>query len=153
LETGGQRDIQVILGQDVAELFQDNDTDLATLLARDGAHIASVAATDPAGTAFGDKDVALVVLAVAALSSTLTPAIIRVVNRLTHRPVVVKEVVLVPVEDSAGRVVVGPAGEPMLHWMERSRALAMTYGRTNERANATIKALGVEITLGTSVDE
>ncbi len=81
-------------------------------------------AKDPTADAnSGCKDATSVILASAALVLSITPFLSKIISALSHKRVLVKEKVLVPVEDSSGNVVRDSFGEPILHWLERSRLL------------------------------
>ncbi|MEV4516932.1 hypothetical protein AB0K00_49260 [Dactylosporangium sp. NPDC049525] len=146
-------DVYVLIKPEVATLLADNGVALTDLLAREGQAVPATTGSDPSSGADGTKDVLLVLLGVSALVTSLTPVIIRAINRLTRRPVLVREMVLVAVEDSEGRTVPGADGQPILHWVERARFVTPDDGQVAERLHGSVKALGVEIALESSVDD
>jgi hypothetical protein len=136
----------ILFGREVSAILADNNTDLPELLVREEPYIEARMATDPSKDAGGSKDLGAVLIATAALAVGLTPLLLRVLARLTLRPVLVTELVLVPVEDSAGQVVTGADSEPILQWVERARFVVPDSG--SEQFAVSIKAVGLQIELG-----
>lgn len=105
---------------EVQALLADNGTDLVELLKREGVEVRRGFATDPAASAAsGHKDPATVIIASAALVAALTPILSQALAALTHKTLVVREEVIVPVEDSKGNVVRDANGQPLVHWVAR----------------------------------
>jgi len=115
----------VLLPSPELDAFLDeNGTDLVEILGNEGIVVGRSRTADPAGTAGArDKDPVSILVASAGVALALVPALTRILSALTHKKVVVKEMILVPVEDSKGNVVRDAAGNPALHWVERTRML------------------------------
>ncbi len=114
----------ISLSPEIEELLFDNQVDLVELLQQEGMDVRQEFAKDPTADAnSGYKDATRVIWASAALVLSITPLLSNSISALSHKTVLVKEKVLVPVEDSSGNVVRDSFGEPMLHWLERSRFL------------------------------
>src|SRR5262249_2004840 len=108
----------VFASPDVQELLTGYRIDLVELLAEEGVEVGQAFAENPATSLDpGLKEPATVILASAALVLALTPIISRALDRLTRKSVVVKEMILVPVEDSQGNVVQDSLGKPILQWI------------------------------------
>ena len=104
--------------------LDENSTDLVEILGNEGVVVEGGRTADPAGTAgLRDKDPVSILVASAGVALALVPALTRILTALTHKEVIVKEMILVPVEDSKGNVVRDAAGNPSLQWVERSRIL------------------------------
>jgi hypothetical protein len=112
---------------EIQALLADNETDLVDLLRREGLNVRSGPETEP-GLPIGlrHKEPASVIVASAALIAALTPALVRLIEALAHRSVVVEEKVLQPVENSKGEVVRDKLGEPVLQWVNRAKVIQST---------------------------
>jgi hypothetical protein len=119
-----QRELVVYASPEVEELLADNEIDLVELLRSEGLEVSRGSVTEgiPVAEA-GLKEPVTILLASAAVIASLTPIISRVISALSHKRVVTKERQLVPVEDSKGNVVRDSSGNPLLHWVDRTRLL------------------------------
>ena len=128
-------------------LLADNGTDLAEILKGEGVEIEQRRAEYPAEAEEGrEKDPVSIIVASAGAALALVPVLSRVLSALAHKTVLVKEMVLVPVEDSAGNVIRDSAGNPCLHWMEHSRLLE-SVPQSSPKSNVTAKGpLGLNFT-------
>lgn len=103
--------------------------DLVELLQRDGLDVSKGnyggARLD---TAAGLKEPVTVILASAAVITSLTPILSKLISSLSRRPVVVSERILVPVEDSSGTIVVDSSGQPIMQWVEKARMVESSTG-------------------------
>ena len=115
----------VLLPSPELDAFLDeNGTDLVEILSNEGIVVGQRRTADPAGSAGArEKDPVSILVASAGAALALVPVLSRILSALTHKKVLVKEMMLVPVEDSKGTVVRDAAGNPCLHWVERSRIL------------------------------
>ncbi|HZM74184.1 MAG TPA: hypothetical protein VFC19_00570 [Candidatus Limnocylindrales bacterium] len=136
----------VLLSRDVSELLADNHSDLATLMTQQDPPVACRPCSDPAFSAQGSKDLSAVLVSAAVLAAGLTPLLLRLIGRLTSRPVLVTELVLVPVEDSSGVVVQDADSQPVLYWAERVRFVEPSSDAGP--FSVSVQALGVRIDLG-----
>ncbi|NEP80071.1 MAG: hypothetical protein F6K17_15540 [Okeania sp. SIO3C4] len=116
--------IFILTSPDVKELLADNQIDLVEVLQKEGINVSQEFAQDPTvDPKSGHKDVATVIMASAVLILAITPVLSKVIAALSHKKVVVKELVCLPVEDSSGNVVRNSSGEPILQWVERTHFL------------------------------
>jgi hypothetical protein len=145
-----KEELFVFTSPDVDAIFAENRTSLAYLLKREGCDVEQGFGTDPAKASSGDatREIATTILASAALAAALTPIVLKVLQSLTYKDVVVHEVILVPVEDSAGNVVENACGEPVMQWIKRSKILESTRDKNQQAIK--IKALGFEIEIKSS---
>jgi hypothetical protein len=137
-----QRELVVYASPEVEELLADNEIDLVELLRSEGLEVSRGSATEgiPVAEA-GLKEPVTILLASAAVIASLTPIISRVISSLSHRRVVTKERLLVPVEDSIGNIVRDSGGNPLLHWVDRTRLLesaAKPSDRTSLKVDSPI---------------
>ncbi len=117
-----QQKLFVFASPEIQLLLADNQVDLADLLKKEGISVSQGLAQDPAiSNASIHKDPATVIFASAALALSLTPIITKVIAALSHKSVVVHELILIPVEDSEGNIVYDQAGQPILRWVRRTR--------------------------------
>ena len=116
--------IFISLSPEIEELLFDNQVDLVELLQQEGMDVRQEFAKDPTADAnSGYKDATRVILASAALVLSITPLLSKSISTLSQKTVLVKEKVLVPIEDSSGNVVIDSFGKPIVHWVERPRFL------------------------------
>lgn len=142
-----ERRVFVFISPDILDTLLDNNVDLLDLLRNEGIEPRKALELDPA--AIGEKEPATVLIASAALIVSLSPIIARVIQAITSRKVVVREVMLVPVEDSSGNVVKDSRGEPLLQWVVVNRMLESTH--TTEQSSFQIKGpLGLQISYQSS---
>ena len=146
-----KEELFVFTSPDVEAIFTENGTSLADLLKRKGYDVEQGFGKDPTKASSRDstREIATTILASAALAAALTPIVLKVLQSLTHKDVVVHEVVLVPVEDSAGNVIKDASGEPVMRWVKRSKILEST--RDKNQQEIKIKALGFEIEIKNSI--
>jgi len=120
----GQTQIFFFISHDIEELLIDNGIDLVEFLQQEGIEVNQDFATDPTTDSKSSyRDPTTIILASAALVLAITPIISKLIAALSHKKVLIKELVLVPVEDSSGNVVKDSYGEPILQWIERVRLL------------------------------
>jgi hypothetical protein len=145
-----KEELFVFTSPDVEAIFTGNKTNLADLLKREGYDVEQGFGKDPAEANSGNstREIATTILASAALAAALTPIVLKVLQSLTYEDVVVHEIVLVPVEDSAGNVVKDASGEPVMTWIKRSKILEST--RDKNQQEIKIKALGFAIEIKSS---
>jgi len=146
-----QEEFFLFASPDIEAIFADNGTDIVELLKREGCEVERGVAQDPAKANSGDstREIATIILASAALVAALTPILLKILQSLTYKDVMVHEIMLIPVEDSAGNVVKDAYGEPVLRWVKRSKILEST--RDKARQQIKVKALGFEIEIKNSV--
>ncbi len=146
-----QEELFVFASPDIEAIFTENGTSIVDLLKREGYEVEQGAKQDPAKAASGDstREIATTILASAALVAALTPLILKVIQSLTYKDIVVHEMVLIPVEDSTGNVVEDIYGKPVLQWVKRSKLLESTREKTQQEIK--VKALGFEIQIKNSV--
>ncbi|NEP49827.1 MAG: hypothetical protein F6K65_13845 [Moorea sp. SIO3C2] len=146
-----QIQIFLFISPDIKEILIDNETDLVELLQQEGIEVNQVIAKDPTTDAkSGHRDVTAVILASAALALAITPIISKLIAALSHKKVVVKELVCVPVEDSLGNVVRDSSGEPILQWVERTRLLESSEEMGSDTQISLKGPVGLEVTYGDS---
>lgn len=146
-----QTQIFFFLSPDIEELLVDNEIDLIELLQQEGIEVNQDFVKDPTTDAkSGHKDVTTVILASAALVLAITPIISKVIAALSHKKVVIKELVCVPVEDSGGNVVRDSSGEPILQWVERARILESSKEMRSDTQISLKGPVGLEVTYGDS---
>lgn len=114
----------VFISPEVQETLADNAVDLIDLINQEGVQVKRGFAQNPSK----DRDSAYkeptsVILASAALVLALAPIIKKVISALSHKEVLVNEMVLVPVEDSSGNVVRDNSGNPILHWIRKTKII------------------------------
>ena len=146
-----QTQIFLFLSPDIQELLIDNEIDLVELLQKEGIELNKSFGKDPTTDAkFGHKDAVTIILASAALVLAITPIISKVIAALSHKKVLVKELVCVPVEDTIGNVVKDSYGEPILQWVERTRLLESSEEMRSNIQISLKGPVGLEVTYGDS---
>jgi hypothetical protein len=116
------------------EFLANNNVDLCDLLKDQGYKVEGETGSDPTTT--GTKDAVSIILATAALSAVLQPALKKIIEGLTNRAVRVTE--LVPVEvPSASSEVGQQSGEPKFIWTERTKLLEPTKDRENVKLSTS----------------
>lgn len=136
----------MFLSRDMQEFLADNQLSLDEMLRRQGADVQIKLGQDPAASSdAGHKEPATIIIASAAVIAALTPLLIKAFETLAYKPVVVTEQVIVPVEDSKGNVVLDANGNPVLHWVDRTRVIE-TDTRPRDETSVDIKGpLGISI--------
>lgn len=154
LRVEDQQQVFVYLSPDVQELFADNQTDLVELLQHEGVDVRRGFASDPtASVESGHKEPATIIIASAALVAALTPLLVRAIEALSHKTVVVTEQLAVPVEDSQGNVVRDTFDQPVLQWVDRTRILESS-DKPRDETTVNIKGpLGISIEYKSSPKE
>jgi hypothetical protein len=114
--------VYVLMSDEIQEVLAAAGVGVDGLLRHEGVDVETRHAADPTGVA-GDrtKEPVTLILASAGLVAALTPVLTRVIQALSHRSVIVREKVLVPVEDARGDVVRASDGRPILYWTDRAR--------------------------------
>ena len=144
-------DIYIYPSPEIQELLADNNINLADLLKQEGVDITSRLGTDPTGDKHS-KDSTTILMASAAVALALTPILYKVINALTHKTVVVRELVLVPVEDSQGNILKDDDGVPILHWERRTRLLESREAKQEDTSMSLKAPLGFELTFSSSTE-
>ncbi|MBP1468914.1 hypothetical protein EYB53_024610 [Candidatus Chloroploca sp. M-50] len=141
-----QQEALVFLAPEIQELLADNQISLEALLRRQGVDVQLRFGQDPTvGHENKHKDPVTIIVASSVVIAALTPLLVRAFETLAYKPVVVREQVIVPVEDSQGNVVRDAQGNPLLQWVDRTRVIE-TSSRPQEEASADIKGpLGISI--------
>jgi len=139
----------VFTSTEIQELIIDNELNLVELLQKEGCQVEQGSAADPImSDTDSTKEIATTILASAALVGTLTPIILKIIQSLTYKNVVVHETVLIPVEDSAGNILKDASGEPILQWVRQAKILESQAQKVKQEVS--IKALGFEIEIKSS---
>lgn len=86
------------------------------------------------------RDITLALLIGMGIIATATPLIRGVIERLTHKPVIVRELRLVPVESSSGTVIRAADGNPVLYWIELNRLLDPGNGGLSQSERLKLSA-------------
>lgn len=146
-----QTQIFLFASPEIEEILINNQIDLVELLQQEGIEVRKEFAKDPATDAnSGHKDVTAVILASAALVLAITPIISKVIEALSHKKVLVKELVCIPVENSNGDVVKDSYGQPILQWVERTRFLESSKEMHSNSQISLKGPVGFEITYSDS---
>jgi hypothetical protein len=141
----------VFCSPEIEELLAYNRVDLPDLMSQQSSSIQTAYAHNPAAdSGDGLKDPTTVLLASAAVILSLTPMLSRLLSDLTHKNVVVTEMVLVPVEDSRGEVVKDNNGQPILHWKERAKIIESRERSAEKNKLAIEGPFGIKITFDDS---
>jgi hypothetical protein len=136
------------LSPEIEALLAENQTDVVELLRHEGLDVSKgFAQALNLSTESGHKEPVSVIIASAAVIVALTPVLSRVIEVLSHRPVVVEEQVLTPLEDGKGNLVCDEVGKPVLHWVNRSHLLRSELGPRRDASSVEIRGpLGISIT-------
>lgn len=147
-----QAELFVFASSEIQELLADNQLDLVELLNQEGVEAEKGLAMNPAAASANStqKDPAGVILASAALVLAITPLITKILTALSHRNIVVRELVCVPVENSSGEVVRDQDGKPILHWIERSRLLTKSEQLQSSTEISLKGPIGLEVSYADS---
>jgi hypothetical protein len=134
----------IMLSADVQRLLSENNVGLSDILAQAALGPNEVReVSNPATPETGAKEAVTLILASAAAVAVLTPLLTKLVRLYTHRPIVVEDTELVPTYDKQGKPLIGPSGDPVLHWQRKKRLLEPQ--QNNQQSKATIKGFGIEI--------
>jgi hypothetical protein len=141
-----QQEAFVFLSPEMQELLADNQISLQELLRSQGVDAQLKLGQDPAASPVaGHKEPATIIIASAAVIAALTPLLVKAFETLAYKPVVVKEQIVVAVEDSQGNVVRDANGNPVLHWVDRTRVIE-TDTRPRDETSVDIKGpLGISV--------
>lgn len=82
--------VPILLSSGVRALLAENEVDLPQLLRNEGLDIKAGIAADGNG-ALGEKDVALILIASAAVIAAATPIITRLIETLGNQPIIVRK--------------------------------------------------------------
>lgn len=135
------------LSPDVRRLLDENGISLRDILNKHPFAEGEVQEiTDPGSGKDGAKEVATIILATAAAVAVLTPLIVKAIDVVARRPLVVEDVELVPTLDATGKPILSRSGEPVLYWRRTKKFLEPNANETP--TSTTVKGLGLEITLG-----
>lgn len=119
---------------DLREFLANNHVDLCDLLKDRGYQVERETGSDPTTT--GAKDAVSIILATAALLAVLQPALKKIIEGLTNRPVRVTE--MVPVEVRSVSSEVGQQSDkPKLIWTERTKLLEPTKDRESVKLSTS----------------
>ncbi|MBR0948577.1 hypothetical protein [Bradyrhizobium liaoningense] len=135
------------LSPGVQRLLEENGVSLKDIIGQHSfapGEVQQVA--DPGLQNEGTKEVATIILASAAAVAVLTPLIIRAIDTISRRPVVVEDVELAPTLDVSGKPVLSRTGQPVLYWKRTKRLLEAQPNETS--VSTSVKGPGIEITLG-----
>lgn len=127
--------LPIFLSPGIKSLLAENDTDLAQLLRAEGYEFDSAIAGDP--TKPGQKDVALILIASAALIAAATPVITRLLETLANKPIVVTK--RVPQE------VVARNGKKKTKWVDD--VTIFQPEKTTVKQETSIGGFGLSISL------
>jgi hypothetical protein len=130
----------VLIDSETQSLLLDNQVDLVLELQRRGHTIERTLLPDPAELSIGQsRDAVLVILASAAVISALGIAISDILQALSRRPILVKNVEYKAIRGPDGEVIQGPDGKPVMEWIETSELLETTQPDTStKRMEATL---------------
>lgn len=106
--------------KDIQEFLINNGMDLKSLIELSGHHAVVSQGSDPGSP--GTKDVVTIILASAAFAATLMPAICKVIEAVSRRPVIVKELVPIVIKNGDQEEANGDGEERMI-WVEKARIL------------------------------
>lgn len=124
-------EVSLFVDPAIEKLLVENQTDLVTLLRRNDLAVERSAVTRPQASR-GEKEPATIIIATAALIAALTPTVSRILEKLSHKPVLVEELAPVPIEDSDGNPVRDAAGNPMIEWVPRQRLIERQVSSESE---------------------
>ena len=142
-----QTQIFLFTSPDIKEVLADNKIDLVEILKQEGIQLSQEFAKDPTENVKSrDREATAVILASAALILAITPILSKVIAALSHKKVIVKELVCIPVEDSGGNVMKNYHGEPILQWVERTRLLESSEEMRSDTKISLKGPVGLEIT-------
>jgi hypothetical protein len=112
--------VHVRLSDEIAELLVNHQIDLVEYLKQQDISAKETFAENPVKSSDtpNEKELATVILVSAGGVALVTLAVTRLIETLQHRPVLVKQKVVKPVEDAAGKVIRGADGSPLLQWVE-----------------------------------
>src|SRR5437899_5202932 len=85
-------------------------------------------------------------LGAAGLLAVLQPTLLKIIEELSHKPVLVTEKVCVPLTNSQGGVVSDSTGQPVCHWVDRTRLIEPSRNPP-EDTSVRIDGLGIHIAL------
>lgn len=139
-------DTYVFFSPALAKLLDENNVDLGEIVRATGVTVPIDFKEDPARATCNarDRDLVSVLIASSAVILAATPVITRAIEAVTRRPVIAKELVLVPVEDSQRTLVTNSGGTPILHWVERSRVLSDNRPDKNTLAMKLTLPMGIK---------
>jgi hypothetical protein len=145
------REVLLYASPEVEELLADNGINLVEVLRREGLEVGRGSVTEGIPSAqSGLKEPVTILLASAAVIASLTPIISKTISAITHKPVIVTEQMLVPVEDSTGKVVRDSSGNPQLHWVDRKRLLEPTSTSRDRMSLKAESPIGLTVSLEAS---
>ncbi len=116
--------VVLLPSDELEQMLEGKGTSIDEVLEQNG--FSTAPGTNPAarGGPSSKREAVSIILATAGLVMAATPSISKSVHALLRRSLVVDEMVLAPVEDSAGNVVKDSrTGEPITHWVSRKRLL------------------------------
>jgi hypothetical protein len=131
----------ILASRELEDLLSINSTSIADILQSQG--IDYEVDFDP-DAAIGDngvsRDVVIALLITMGLIATATPLIRSMIERLTRKPVVIKELRLVPAESSSGDIMYDANGHPILYWVEVNRLLDPEIGNLSQSERLKLSA-------------
>ena len=141
----------IFASSEIQEILLDNGVTLVELLEQEDYEINKTINSNPGvfEDEYRTKELATTILASAAFIAVLTPIILKVIQSLTYKQVVVHEMVLIPVLGVDGKVITDISGEPKLQWVKRARLLESSIHESKQEIS--IKAFGFEIEIENSV--
>lgn len=148
-----REEVFVFATPEIQALLADNGVDITELLQQDGQDVTKSFSRNPAeGDESGYKEPTTVILASAALVVALTPIVKNLISALTHKKIIVRDVVLVPVEDSKGNIVYDRNGDPVLNWVRKAE-IKEFRGKVPGKSGFLIRGFGIEIKYNDSGEE
>jgi hypothetical protein len=125
---------------EVEQLLMENQIDLVKELRGQGLPVERSFTPDPTREQSNkSRDVALVIIASGITVVALSQAISKIIETLSRRPVVVKEISCCPSLDRNGEVIRQSDGEILMEWREQYKLLEPTHpGSENQSLNAEI---------------
>ncbi len=119
--------VYVFGSAEVERVLADNGVSLAQLLQGEGVDARQTYGTNPVATPGGaDKEPVTILFLTAAAIAVLTPVLMRAWGQITRRPLAVEETIVEPMLDPSGKPVLGPDGNVLLRWVQRSTPSAQS---------------------------
>jgi hypothetical protein len=147
----------ILASRELEDLLSANSTSIADILQSQGVNYE--VDLDP-NAAIGEdgatREVVIALLMAMGIIATATPLIRSTIERLTRRPVAIKELRLVPAESSSGDVIYDANGSPVMYWLEVSRLLDPGNGNLSQSERLKLSAeapMGIRFEIESSHDQ
>jgi hypothetical protein len=122
-------------GAEIEKLWLENQIDILKELREQGLSVERAFTSDPAKDRISQsRDITLVIIASGITAIALSQAISKIIETLSRRPVLVKNLVCAPVLDSAGNIVRQENGEVLMEWKEEYKLLEPTQPSKENQA-------------------